>query len=371
MTTLRAARLFDGERFVDDPVVTIDGATIVRVGGAPDADVVDLGDVTLMPGLVDTHQHLVFNGVGTLEEQVAGFSDEELRERARANAMVALRAGITTIRDLGDRSFVTVDLVGDASLPTILAAGPPLTVVHGHCWYLGGECEGTDDLVTAVRERKERGCAVVKIMATGGHGTPTYPMWKSQFSTDELRTVIAAAHALGLPVAAHCHGIEGIRSAVAAGIDTIEHCTFFTEENRSQPDETLMKAIAAAGIAVSATLGALPGAEAPPVIKANLDTMLRGLAYFHAQGGTIVTGTDAGIGPGKPHDVLPHALAMLTGVGFTFEEALASMTSTAARVIGLGERKGRVAPGYDADLLAFGDELTDVRGVWLRGERVV
>ena len=101
---------------------------------------IDLGDVTVLPGLIDTHQHLCFDGNGTLQEQVEGRSDAELQRRAYANAKGALQAGITTIRDLGDRNFVTLDLRADPDLPTILAAGPPLTADGGHCWYLGGGC---------------------------------------------------------------------------------------------------------------------------------------------------------------------------------------------------------------------------------------
>ncbi|HVT76729.1 MAG TPA: amidohydrolase family protein, partial [Acidimicrobiales bacterium] len=370
---LRATRAFDGDRFVDNAVVVVDGDVITDVGESvpAGAEVVELGDALLTPGLIDTHQHLVFNGQGTLEEQVVGVSDEELRERARANAARALRAGITTIRDLGDRGFVTVDLVGDPALPTILASGPPLTPMQGHCWYLGGECADIDELRAAVHARKARGCAVVKLMATGGHGTPTYPMWKSQFTTDELRAVIATAHGVGLPVAAHCHGVGGIASAVEVGVDTIEHCTFFSESGGSEPDETLIKSIAAAGIPVSATYGQLPGSEPPPVIKANIDKVIGALLYLRECGGTIVIGTDAGIGPPKPHDVLPYAFDMLTEIGMTPAQALASMTSVSARVLGLGDRKGRLAAGYDADIRASGAALTDVRGVWLRGARVV
>jgi imidazolonepropionase-like amidohydrolase len=244
--------------------------------------------------------------------------------------------------------------------------------VQGHCWYLGGECTALDGLLAAVRERAARGCAVVKIMATGGHGTPTYPMWKSQFTTDELRAVIETAHALGLPVAAHCHGVAGIASALEAGVDTIEHCTFFTESGNSEPDHALLEALASAGVPISATLGMLPGAEPPPIIKANLDTVIAALGYFHAHGGTLVIGTDAGIAPGKPHDVLPYSYdALREFAAMTPEQAMTAMTSTAARVIGVGDRKGRLAPGYDADLRAHGDEFVDVRGVWLRGERVI
>ena len=374
MLALRATRVFDGERFVDDAHVVIDGQTIAQVGGEvpADADVVDLGDVTLMPGLIDAHQHLVFTGIGTLEEQVAGISDDDLRERARANARKALAAGITTIRDLGDRGFVTLDLCDDPTLPTILPSGPPLTVVQGHCWFLGGECADTGALVAAVNERKARGCAVVKVMVTGGALTPTFPIWKSQFTTDELCAVIAAAHDVGLPVAAHCHGVGGIASAVEARVDTIEHCTFFAESGNSEPDEKLLDAIAAAGIPVSATLGRLPGLDPPPLIKANYDTMISGARYLFAHGGTIVAGTDAGVGPPKPHNVLPHALDDLAAIGMTREQSLRALTSLSAQVIGVGERKGRLAPGYDADLVAFGDDaLLDVRGVWRAGARVV
>jgi imidazolonepropionase-like amidohydrolase len=372
MTTLRATRLFDGTRFVDEPTVVIDGETIVSVGGPADGDVVDLGDVTLMPGLIDTHQHLVFTGVGTLEEQVVGYSDDELRDRARANAQRALAAGITTIRDLGDRGYVTLDLAGDPTLPTIVPAGPPLTVVQGHCWYLGGECADADALIAAVHERKARGCRVVKIMVTGGALTPTFPMWKSQFTDEELRTVVETAHAAGLPVAAHCHGPGGVASALHVGVDTIEHCTFIAESGHSEPDEALLAAIAAAGIVVSATIGRFPGIEPPPMIRENYDTMVGAMRVFHERGGTIVAGTDAGVGPAKPHDVLPHALADFANIGMTGVEALRTLTATAARVIGLGDRKGQLAPGYDADLAAFGDDaLLDVRGVWRAGARVV
>src|SRR4051812_6629785 len=137
---LRAAQVFDGHRLLSEPLVVYEGSTIVDVGNAAPlgADVTDLGAVTLLPGLVDTHQHLVFDGRGSLEEQVAEQRDDELRERARTNARRGLLAGITTIRDLGDRGFVTLDLRGDPELPTILAAGPPLTADDGHCWFLGG-----------------------------------------------------------------------------------------------------------------------------------------------------------------------------------------------------------------------------------------
>jgi imidazolonepropionase-like amidohydrolase len=375
MTVLRAARLFDGETLTKDAIVAIDGGRFVAPSST--AEVVDLGDVTLLPGLIDTHQHLVFNGQGTLEEQVVGFTDDELHNRARDNALMALRAGITTIRDLGDRNYVTLPLRDEPGLPTILCSGPPLTITGGHCWYLNGECDDADGLVASVAAHKAAGCDVIKIMVTGGVLTPTFPMWKSQFDRADLTRMVEAAHAAGLPVAAHCHGIGGIHDAIAVGVDTIEHCTFFTENNMSEPDDASIALVAESGITVSATLGAVPGFEPPPVIQANIETLMKALAAFLRQGGNLVVGTDAGIGPGKPHNVLPYAAIHLAQVGMNTVDALQAMTSKSAEAIGLGGRKGRVAIGYEADLVAVAgnpvddmESLHDVRAVWLRGNPV-
>jgi len=379
MQAFRARRLFDGVRSVDVPVVVLDGDVVASVGEEPPAgvEVTDLGDVTLLPGLVDAHQHLVFDGRGTLEEQVAGRTDDELRERARANARRAARSGITTIRDLGDRGFVTLDLRHDPELPTILAAGPPLTAIGGHCWFLGGTCSDTRALLDAVAERARRGCDVVKIMVTGGALTPAHPMWVSQFTAEQVALVVATAHDAGLPVAAHCHGTDGTIEALDAGVDTIEHCSFFSSDGRSEPRVDVIERIVSSGIPVSATCGLLPEFEPPPFVRENRGVITDALADVVRRGGTVIASTDAGINPGKPHDVLPCAIADLAAIGLQGAAALTALTATAARVCGVGSRKGRLAPGFDADLLAVGGDpvsdpgaLRDVRGVW-RGGRPV
>jgi imidazolonepropionase-like amidohydrolase len=313
-----------------------------------------------------------------LEDQVVSRSDEELLERARAAARRALVAGITTIRDLGDRNFVTLALAADRALPTVLAAGPPLTRKDGHCWFLGGACTGREELVAAVHERKRRGCDVVKIMATGGVLTPAFPMWESQFTQAELEAVVIAAHAVGLPVAAHCHGVGGIEQALDAGVDTIEHCTFFTSNQRSEPNDDLIQRIASSQITVSATLGRLPGIPAPAVVEENYGVMIDGLRRLRFEGAKVVVGTDAGVGPAKPHDVLAHAARDLAAVGFAGAEILRTLTADAATACGVGDRKGRLVAGFDADVIAVaGDPTADaealhqIRGVWRQGARVV
>jgi imidazolonepropionase-like amidohydrolase len=362
---VEAQRLFDGHRFIEPARVVITGGVVVSVGAdVAEPTTVDLGDVTMLPGLVDCHQHLVFDGVGTLEEQVSERTDEELFERARAQARRALVGGVTTLRDLGDRNFVTLGLRGEMDLPTILCSGPPITTVQGHCWYLGGECEDRNALLAAVRERAERGCDVVKVMVTGGALTPAMPMWRSQFNAEDLRLVVAEAHRLGLPVAAHCHGEQGISDSVDAGVDTIEHCTFFNEDMDPRPDPELLERLARSGIALSATLGRCVDAPPPPPsIRAVGPKIRAAQAVVRERGGKIVVGTDAGISVAKPHDVAPQAIHDLISIGMTPVEALAAMTSGGADALGLSG-KGRLTAGADADMIAVdGDPRTDPSAV--------
>jgi imidazolonepropionase-like amidohydrolase len=377
---LQATRLFDGERMVERAHALIDGDTIVDIGVSvpPDVAAVDLGDATLLPGLIDCHQHLCFDGVGTLEDQVSGIDDDRLLARARACAQQALRGGITTLCDLGDRGFLTLGLRGDPTLPTILAAGPPITTPGGHCWYLGGECDGLGALRRAVAARAEAGCDVVKVMVSGGFLTPTVPMWDCQFDLEDLQALVSDAHRRGLPVAAHCHGVDAIVRALDAGADSIEHCTFMTDGFRSDPPPELIERLAASNVVISATLGRLSHVPVPPVVAANHPVLREARRRLHELGTTIVVGTDAGINEGKPHDVMPHALTDLLDSGMTPIEALRTITSVAARALSLDGHKGRLAAGFDADLIAVADDpltdpraLTSIVAVWRAGRRVV
>lgn len=379
MWGVRAARLFDGIDFVSDPILVIgDDGDVVSVGApAPHGvSVQDLGEATLLPGFVDCHQHLVFDMDGTLEAQVAGVDDDELTDRARTNARRALRGGVTTLRDLGDRGYVTLGLRAEPDLPTIACAGPPITPPGGHCWYLGGEVEGHEGLRAAVAERAERGVDVVKIMVTGGAMTPSFPLWMSQFSDAEVALVVEEAHRHGLPVAAHCHGVEGIGTAVDVGVDSIEHCTFFTEDMESAPPDELLDRLAASDTALSATWGNNRERTMPPPWDAAVPVIEAALGRVHDRGGTVVVGTDAGIHGFKPHDVLPHALPTLLSAGMTTVQALRAITSTAADVCRRPER-GRLAPGCPADVVAVdGDPASDpsalvrILAVWKDGRSV-
>lgn len=166
-----------------------------------------------------------------------------------------------------------------------------------------------------------------------------------------------------MSTAAHVHCPRSVADAVTAGFDTLEHVTFFTADGVAA-DPATMAAIIESGTTVSVTLGMVPGMDLPPPIARRFDALRENLAQLHRDGARIVPGTDAGLDPRKPHDVLPYGIAVLTGIGMTNLEALRAATSLAADACGLTGRKGRLIPGADADLLAVtGDPLADIQAI--------
>jgi imidazolonepropionase-like amidohydrolase len=367
------------------PLIIVDGSRIVAVetGATPpdDCEVHDLDGATLLPGLVDTHVHLAFDASDAPVAHLAERDDDAVVASMIEAARTALRAGITTVRDLGDRDYLSLQLRGRPDLPTILCAGPPITTLGGHCHYLGGAVpDGVERVTAAVRDHAERGVDVIKIMASGGVLTPGTRQELAQFTAEETKAIVAEAHRRGLPATAHAHATAGVANAVAAGVDGLEHVTFWTADGVETPIE-LMQQIVDRGIVVGATAGLDPVKLAisgpPPDLATRVPAIMANLRRMMEMGAVVVAGTDAGIGPPKPHDVLRHAFPMIQAAGLSPCDALRTITSVAATACGLGAAKGRLAVGYDADIFAVdGDPLTDpaalfrVQAVYARGARV-
>jgi imidazolonepropionase-like amidohydrolase len=369
MLAIRAAGLFDGfsQTAVQQPVVLVDAGKIVSVQphGLPpsDAEVVDLGEAWLMPGMIDAHLHLCFDAGTDPVGALAARDDTAALAQMRAAAHSALLAGITTVRDLGDRDYLAMRLRAEGGdLPTILAAGPPITSARGHCWFLGGETQGVEGIRAAVRQRAERGADVVKVMVTGGEMTPgTFPHL-AQFEPAEITAAVREAHALGLPITGHAHGAAGIRLAVRAGMDSVEHCSFLTADG-AEADAEVIALLAESDTVMSATLGQIPipGFELPPRIAVLIGKLSAIFAQLSAAGVKMICSSDAGISPVKPHNALAYSVSHFTELGGRSIDALRGVTSAAAAVCRIGDRKGRLAPGFDADILALqGNPLADV-----------
>lgn len=376
MLVIRAGRAFDGEREVRGGIAVVirEGQiAAVRAPGEPlpeEWPVTEFPQATLLPGLIDMHVHLGGDSRDGALDRLPDFSDDELDAVIAESLRRQLAAGVTTVRDLGDRRWSVVDRRDEVEAagtgvagPTIVAAGPPITSVRGHCWAMGGEAAGAGQLREAVAERVERGVDVIKVMLSGGALTPGTDAALCQFSDDEARLVVDLAHGAGLPVTVHAHGLAAVEQAMRIGVDGIEHCTCLAESGVVVSDQ-LLETLVRQRITVCPTLGKTVDAVPPAAVLALMERF--GFAFqdrqrlagrMHRAGVRLVSGSDAGISSGKPHGILPMAVADLVAGGVPAADALASATSIAAEACGLGHRKGRLRVGYDADLLIVDGDL--------------
>ena len=344
---VRAARLLDvrGGAIVPNAAVVVAGGRITAVGPSerisvpPGASTIDLGDVTLLPGLIDGHVHL----------SLAGPAD--------SNAAATLRAGFTTVQDLGALDFAMLALrdsvlAGRLLGPRILAAGPWLGVTGGICDFNGIGIKGPDAFARRVREAVTRGADVIKVCVTGWVNDGFANPQQVEISASELEAVIREAHAARRKVVAHAIGAAGVRLAVESGVDAIAHAGFADSETVE-----LMKR---RGAWIMPTLHSF----SPESATAHGQALRAHLRWMIAHQVPIAFGTDAGV---IRHGRNAREFMRLAQVGLGPVEALQAATITAARMLGLEERIGSIEVGKDADVIAVAgnplDDLTTLQRV--------
>lgn len=343
--------------------VLVSGETIIAVGTQSEmkdlsgdhTKHIDLGDVTLLPGLIDCHVHLGYDTVQSRALLMQDALDElQLATLMLHNARKLLKAGVTTIRELGSKkslgSLIRDTIIkGWAPGPRVLAANEPITTTGGHAWFLGGECDSADEIKKSVRNHKKSNSDLIKIMVTGGGLTLGSMPWRAQFSLEEIQTAVAEASRLGMPVAAHVHGTDGITIATRAGVSTLEHCTWMGPggEIGREFDEGILDEIVERGIFVCPTASS----RWSTMNHERLVSKIKTVSMMHKAGVRLIAGTDAGI-EHVPHENYAQGLLWLKECGLSNEEILNSATLLAAEACGISEVTGSLTVGKSADMIA-------------------
>ncbi len=335
---------------------------------APHA-VVDAGGRTLLPGLINSHVHLCADGSPDLAEQVRTDSIPMATLRAAKMAALTLHSGVTSVRDCGAASGIVLDLgraIDNGLLvgPRVVAAGRVITMTGGHGHFVGREADGVDAVRRATRAELKEGAAFIKVMATGGVLTAGVDPNSTSLQEDELAVVAREAHNAGRRVTTHAIGNAGIRNALRAGIDSIEH-------GMHLDDETLQLALDNGAflvptlVAVARIIEAHEDIPAWIVEKAQVQAEYGRASFVAAvkSGMKIAAGTDAGT-PYNKHDDLPRELALMVELGLSPMQAIVAATRNAAENMDVLHEVGTVEVGKRADLvLVDGDPTQDITAV--------
>ena len=380
---LHAARLLDVKTgtTLSDQVIVIEGDKITMVGPAKsvkatgNAQSIELPNATVMPGLIDCHTHL------TVSPNLWGPNGLHMSYPRAAllgarNARLTLEAGFTTVRNLAADGYSDIALrdainAGDVPGPRILASGPALSITGGH-WdqnFLGpqfgfsngGVADGVPAVMKQVRENIKYGADVIKVMATGGVISEGDNPALAQYSPEELKAIVEAAHELGRKVAAHAHGTTGIKNAVLAGVDSVEHGSYIDEEGIQLMKErgTYLDPTVYLEDWVLQNMQALgwtpnmmeKGRTVVPIAYKNV-------SHAFKSGVKVSLGTDAGV---YPHGLNGHEFGKMVEMGLTPLQSIQAGTVNAADLLGWTDKVGTIEAGKWADIVAVdGEPLRDI-----------
>jgi imidazolonepropionase-like amidohydrolase len=383
---LKAARLFDSVsgRMVEHGVIVISGQKIEAVGGdakiPANAEVIDLGDATLLPGFIDAHVHL---SEESSPDWYHDFYSEIMRfpaEKALYGAHYAkatLEAGITTVRDLGSEDYIALGLrnaiaAGMIPGPRMLVSNYAIGSTGGHADQdpyppqriavagpIKGVCNGPDQCREAVRYQIKYGADVIKFMPSGGVLSLSDPVDNAQLTQEEMNAIVSEAHNWGRKVAAHCHGDKAAKMAIAAGVDSIEHGSFLQDDTllEMKKKHVYLVATLSAGDWVGSHLDTFPPAIA---VKAKAAAAQMQQMFQHAVkiGVPLAMGTDAAV---EPHGRNAREFSLMTKNGLAPALALMAGTAGGADLLGVADKTGTLTAGKFADIIAVaGDPLSDM-----------
>ncbi len=373
---VRATRMLDVEsgRMIQDARVAVEGDRITAVNPSSlpaGANVIDLGDATLLPGFIDAHTHLAGEiGANMMLEPVTE-TEVDAAFTSVKNARITLMAGFTTVRDFGGQTTVALGKAverGDVMGPWVVPSRYSLGITGGHCDVTGyvpgvmesgpkdGVADGPWEVVEAVRYQIKHGAQVIKTCATAGVLSMEGPVGAQQYTYDELKAMVDEAARHGIRVAAHAHGTEGIKAAVRAGVASIEHGSILDDEAIA-----LMKEHGTYLVPTTYLADRIPLDVLPPHIRQKAETVLPIMRESHrraiAEGVKIAFGTDAAV---YPHGENAHEFGVYVQLGMEPLEALRTATVNAADLLGKDDR-GVIAAGKLADLVAVpGNPLEDI-----------
>ena len=384
---VRAARMFDGrgDTVVRNAVIVVADGKIQSAGSGtavpPGATVIDLGDVTLLPGFIDAHTHLTGESTENwLQGAMAGLRRTVAESAIRATefARRTVMSGFTTVRDVGAGDFVDVGLrnaIADGVVPgpRMLVAVNALGARGGHCDNTGfpymlfgkesgvaeGIAAGAAGFRDAVRFQVKYGADVIKVCATGGVLSLSDEVDTPQLTQEEMDALVDEAHRLHRRTAAHAHGAEGAKVAIRAGIDSIEHGSFLDDEAIRMMKE---RGTYFVPTAMAVKFVTSPTRTYPPEIasKARAAAAAHGTAFRKAiaAGVKIAFGTDSGV---SPHGMNAQEFGLMVDHGMTPAAALRAGTSVAAALLGIERLVGTLEAGKEADIVAVpGDPLADI-----------